>query len=526
MDRYYKKLIPMKWPRLTRLLLLFAIFLYARPNHPQEKPKIIDLQELSSATIVIKFYGTIITEGSTKSLVYAQPLPAEDENQKIAEISVDGGNVGSFSYKVEKDGPGRRIILAWENVSATEIPYEISVKIIRDSFNNVIASTKRGKDKAMLKSGYLTTPSKEIKKKSTALAKGSKSDLGSALKLAAWINGNIQYDPNYSQDKKDKTASQVFKKKRGTCDELSHLFISMARSIGLPAREVSGLAYNGEIWGFHSWSEIKFEDRWVPFDATNMQIGFVDATHMAFARDYDDAKFEQKVARMGEGAFRVEGHSMKVRIWKASRLDEKIKVDLKAVPSEIPPGWDFKLQASITNISSSYVAGPVRIIIPEEFTAHQNVQKTFLLAPGEQATLDWKVTSGGPSDPEGAYFYNLGAVTFPRIVAHARLTIATRMLKDISAVKNTNGTVSVDVDVENLFDEPKTIDLEICFYTDWELTEKAGCFSSKNELAASEKEKITIDSDFVPEGNFAVEVLSLSGGLSERRILKVDIGKN
>lgn len=504
-------------------LVGFLVGLLAAGPLGAAKPKIIDLQELGSATIVITFQGKIVTEGYTKSLVYVQPIPAEDDHQEILEVDADGGSVGAFAFEVEKDGPGRRIVLKWEEVEGTVIPYEIRIKVRRDSFSHAITSVTRGSDKAMLKHGTLTATSKEIKQKSAALTKGSESDLESVLRLAQWINENVEYDIHYSQDKLDKTAPQVFKKKRGTCDELSHLFITMARSVGLPTREVSGLAFNGDIWGFHSWSEVKLQDRWVPVDATNMQIGFVDATHLAFARDYDDAKFEQKIARMGEGAFTVQDHSMDVRIWKASRLDSRITVAFQAEPAEVPPQWDFELKAEVKNISGSYIAGPVRIIIPEDFQSGESPQKTFLLAPGEKTTLRWKVTSGAGQSAEGAYFYKLGAITFPRVVAEADLTVATRMIKDVGAFRGEGDTVAIDVTLENLFKEPKSVDLEVCFYSDWEMTAQALCSQEKGELAPSAKKKFTIESEFSPEGNFAVEVMVLSGGLSERRILKVDM---
>jgi hypothetical protein len=502
-----------------------GLLLASREASSGAKPKVIDLQELSTATILITFKGTISTDGTTQSLVYAQPIPAEDGAQTIVEVGADGGDDGTFTSTVEEDGPGRRIVLSWEKVDAAAIPYEIRVKVLRESFKEPLVETSRGKDEGMLVSGALTSPSKEIKQKAAAIVKGAASDLEAVLRLAQWINENITYDLNYSQDKQDKTVPQVFKNKRGTCDELSHLFISMARAAGIPAREVSGLAFNGQLWGFHSWSEVKLGDRWVPVDATNMQIGFVDATHLAFARDADDAKFEQNIVRLGEGAFTVEGHSMDVRIWKASKLEPRLEVAFSADPAEVPPGWDFGLAARITNISSSIVAGPVRIVIPEAFIPRDPVQKTFLLAPGSSTTVTWSVGAGGPSDPEGAYVYSLGAVTFPRVVAETEVTVATRIITAVGAFKGEGDSVSVDVTVTNLFKEKKTVDVEACFYAGWDMKKKQQCVQTTGELAASAPGTITLEAPFKPEGNFAVEVNVLCGGLSERRILNVDIAK-
>ena len=488
-------------------------------------PKVIDLQELSATTVMIKFHGSITTEGKTQSLTYIQPIPADDPNQETVEIIADGGGVGSFSHEIVKEGLNSQIVMTWQDFEAREINYEIRVKVRRDSFKTPLVETKRGKDDAMLNPGTLTSTSQEIKKKSAQVVKGSKSDLESVLRLAAWIYDTIQYDVHYSQSKKDKTAPVVFKKKQGTCDELSHLFIAMVRAAGIPAREVSGLAFNGKIWGFHSWSEVKLEDRWVSVDATNMQVGFVDATHLAFARDADDAKFEQKISRLGIGAFSTERHDMDVRIWKASKLSPQFEVELSALPPEIPPTWKFTMRADIKNASSSWVAGPIKIVIPKDFKSSENLQKTFLVAPGGKTTVLWDVISGGTFEPDGIYIYKLGAVTFPRIVAQAKLTIATKMIQAISAMKNPDGTFAAEVNVKNPFDKKARFDIEVCIYPSWELEGKEGCETQSIDVDGSADGKAIIESPFVPESNFAIEVFIESGGLSQRRVLKVNIGK-
>jgi len=62
------------------------------------------------------------------------------------------------------------------------------------------------------------------------------------------------------------------------CSEFSQLYVAMARSVGLPARIVSGLAYGGSTFGGHAWVEV-WVGQWIELDPT-WGTDFVDATHM------------------------------------------------------------------------------------------------------------------------------------------------------------------------------------------------------------------------------------------------------
>jgi transglutaminase-like putative cysteine protease len=50
-----------------------------------------------------------------------------------------------------------------------------------------------------------------------------------------------------------RTAVEVWNSKQGDCDELSFVFVSMARSIGIPAWVEYGLLYTGSTWVPHGW---------------------------------------------------------------------------------------------------------------------------------------------------------------------------------------------------------------------------------------------------------------------------------
>jgi transglutaminase-like putative cysteine protease len=107
-----------------------------------------------------------------------------------------------------------------------------------------------------------------------------------ALLLA--INADVAFDPKATQVAT--TASQAFALKRGVCQDLSHVFITCARLIGLPARYVSGhLARldQSDQDAAHAWAEAYVEGLgWVGFDAVNAICPTESYVRVAIGLDY------------------------------------------------------------------------------------------------------------------------------------------------------------------------------------------------------------------------------------------------
>ena len=87
------------------------------------------------------------------------------------------------------------------------------------------------------------------------------------------------------------TAAQAFALKRGVCQDLSHIFIAAARSLGVPARYIGGHFHRSDgvtdQEAGHAWAEAHVPDLgWVAFDPTN-GISATDAhVRVAVGLDY------------------------------------------------------------------------------------------------------------------------------------------------------------------------------------------------------------------------------------------------
>jgi transglutaminase-like putative cysteine protease len=86
------------------------------------------------------------------------------------------------------------------------------------------------------------------------------------------LHGDIAFDT--AQTEAGTAAAEAFALKRGVCQDLSHIFISAARSLGIPARYVGGHFRRAdgvvEQEAGHAWAEAFVPDLgWVGFDPAN-----------------------------------------------------------------------------------------------------------------------------------------------------------------------------------------------------------------------------------------------------------------
>lgn len=86
------------------------------------------------------------------------------------------------------------------------------------------------------------------------------------------------------------TVQAILEEKQGDCTEHAVLMTTLARAVGLPTRDVSGLVYLGDPlggFGWHAWNEVVIDGSWVPVDPTWNETR-LNATHIrvtAGARD-------------------------------------------------------------------------------------------------------------------------------------------------------------------------------------------------------------------------------------------------
>jgi tetratricopeptide (TPR) repeat protein len=121
--------------------------------------------------------------------------------------------------------------------------------------------------------GEIRSADERVMKQAREIAGNDRDAWSVARKLADWTYKNLTWKYVASAD-----ANRTLATMEADCSEFSQLYVAMARSVGLPARIVSGLAYSGTSFGGHAWVEV-WVGRWIELDPT-WGTDFVDATHL------------------------------------------------------------------------------------------------------------------------------------------------------------------------------------------------------------------------------------------------------
>lgn len=92
------------------------------------------------------------------------------------------------------------------------------------------------------------------------------------------------------------TATDVFAKGQGVCQDMAHVFLACCRARGIPARYVSGyLLTDAEHAASHAWVEAwlpharEGKGAWLGFDVTHNRMAGPELCRLAVGRDYLDA---------------------------------------------------------------------------------------------------------------------------------------------------------------------------------------------------------------------------------------------
>ena len=326
---------------------------------------------------------------------FQEVISINDYSNPLADSEIGEFMVFTWDEKVATYEFGYSSVIRTNNVVPQMNEVEFPYPDIPEEYNNYL------EEKEIID----ITP--EIIEKAAEIV-GNEDDAYLAVhKIASWVYANIEYDLNSYTADASKPASWVLSNRQGVCDEITSLFIAMTRSIGIPARFISGVAYTNldEDFGNHGWAEVYYPGHgWIPYDVTFDQFGWIDPTHIALQKSADAG--ESSITYQGESSGDINLISKEIITTaqitsQGDEIENLFDVTITALKNNVAPGSYVPVKVTIENTYDSYISDQVTITKAPGLTERN--QKVAALKPKQSKDIFWIVEI--PGDTQEGYIY-------------------------------------------------------------------------------------------------------------------------
>ena len=397
---------------MKKILIVFLLllpFAYAEEYFDYQN---LDLSlEISNSMQIIPETPNYFTDYVQAELLY---FPKDDYRQTVTKLTTNPSVEIDESILFFWDTPKNEIeFIVNSELETTADLKQVNEKIgfpLRNVPSSLVEYTQTGE---------IIDSNSEIEQLASALAEGKDDMYEVVFELASWTQRNIEYNLSTSNVKASKPSSWVLENRQGVCDEITSLFISLCRSLGIPARFASGIAFTNadyfdDQWGPHGWAEVYFpEYGWVPFDVTYGQLGYVDAGHIKL-RDAQDAKEASVLYEYVGRNIDLQTYSLEfdTRVLNTgSKVNEMVNVDIDVYEDIVGFGSYNLITATVRNRYSYYVAEELTIAKTTGITLLDSYKKTILLKPGEEKKIYWIIKVDEDLDHRSIYTFPIHIYT-------------------------------------------------------------------------------------------------------------------
>lgn len=332
--------------------------------------------------------------------------PRSDDRQTVQNFHITGE-----TETADKDF----IRYSWINPSAGKYEFGLD-SVIRTK--NLIYPISKKISFPIRDNEYLeyTEPTKyidltpEIEDQARNLIAGDDDLYKAVYDIAEWVRGNVNYNLSTLTEEVVQPSSWVLKHKEGVCDEITNLFISMLRSVGIPARFVSGMAYTNieDNWGNHGWAEVFFPGHgWVPYDVTYGQYGWIDVTHIKLKESKDSGSPSAEYTWRAKGVKIDLGELVtNVSLIKTGeKINSPIEFSIFPLRELIGFGSFVPLEVNVKNLNDFYVVADLFVVKAPGLVGSNS--KRVLLKPKEEKSVYWILSVDKNLDPNYIYTASL-----------------------------------------------------------------------------------------------------------------------
>jgi hypothetical protein len=233
----------------------------------------------------------------------------------------------------------------------------------------------------------------EIKAKANEIIEGETDYLIAITRIADFVKKYVKYELNLKTEEGVKPASWVYTNKQGACDEISSLFMAFLRSLGIPVRFVSGVAYSNvyHSFGNHGWTEIYYPKYgWIPFDVTYGQYGWVDPTHIVFLYSVDPSDSSIDYSWKSSGV-KLNTKPLEINSSVASttgKMPSLLDIELRPLQQNIKIKSYMVVQATVKN-NNDYYFPFTAYISKAPALVNNDTSRQYIIPPRSKRNFYW-----------------------------------------------------------------------------------------------------------------------------------------
>ncbi|MEK6951063.1 MAG: transglutaminase-like domain-containing protein [Nanoarchaeota archaeon] len=441
----------------STLFLLFAAILYADPLYLADS-LVLELNVQGSFDLIAEKPAAKLQEVTADLLLF----PQIDFRQELVTMETTGQRQQN------------KVAFAWNDqaIEGKKFGYSAQVRtqnkrvtVSQKNFFPLSPAEIQGFEQYLQPTTTIDSNDQTIIAQATKLAEGEDDLFKVVFKIANWVDENVNYDLTTLTAETSQKASWVLENKRGVCDEMTSLFVAMLRSLGIPARFVSGVSYTTSDlfdypWQPHGWAEVYFPDiGWVSFDITFGEYGYVDVTHVKLRDGFDPQEPATRFEWVAQDVdLKTEKLEVTARVvQQGPPEEEEVQLEQEILTAEAGFGSYNLIKGILKNKANYYAASTLKVAVPAELEIIGKNKRTLLLAPKEVRETYWVVKV--PPNLDEKFIY-----TFP-VLMYSEKNVS---VSDQFTVQSGKQYYS-QADIENLLvkDEEKTYSRKIAFSCDY-----------------------------------------------------------
>jgi len=233
--------------------------------------------------------------------------PQQIQSMKMELSGLSEQKIDDFPW----DGPSQQLVKKKED---SFILHTESV-IFHEEEALCLPIDKKNLESALKSTLFCQSDDPDIKATAEKIVGDEKNSWKAAKKIADWIRNEIK--PNY--DVGFASSKEILIKREGDCSEYTVLFMTLCRSVGIPARANVGIMYGEDFFAYHMWPEV-FVGQWIDLDPKWFSVDpssgeyYTDATHIKFGRtELDENLFKEMVLSASELIGKLNVHIIEYR---------------------------------------------------------------------------------------------------------------------------------------------------------------------------------------------------------------------